>query len=201
MKCGRCAPLVGPGEVCVSATVAAACAPDSICLIDKSSDAAQPQYRCTPVQRAALGASCDGQTVSCALGLYCAAQTLQCEPLASSGAPCGEGNQGFGGGCAAPLVCGRSNNAWTTCGPSGLGDVTFVGAHEKCDGATVRCLVGQCPSGFGGDTCPAIIADGQPCAAGQSCDAFSDCFDLNSTADAGFVSQGTCVLHDTMTCH
>ncbi len=226
MKCGTCAPLVGLGEVCGSGNFTAGCDPSAICLSDPTADAGSPTYRCTPVARGAVGASCDGLTSGCALGLYCAAQTGQCAALGSSGAPCGEGKPpAYPGGCVAPLACIGPQGS-STCGISSTGapcayaldcsaslscvtasspsgkcaSVTWASPQEPCDGDSVLCLVGSCPV-FGSRACPAVIPDGQPCSPSDTCDTFSDCFDVGSTADSGFDAAGTCVLHDSTACH
>ena len=119
--CGKCLPAVTVGQVCGQGDFSAGCAANARC-ITKDASAAMPTYSCVAAAYGDISASCDDQTALCKTGLYCAAQTGQCAPLAMANAPCGEGSKppGNPGGCAPPLSCvGNQGTATCSLGSAG----------------------------------------------------------------------------------
>jgi hypothetical protein len=153
------------------------------------------------------GASPPGNPGGCAAPLACVGlQGMATCSLGGAGAfclrdvDCAAGLGCIPGPCSptiARIGCGASG----TCGP-----VTWAAPGQPCDGYSTRCLVGDCgaprltPPRVGPDggvmmlTCPAVTADGQPCAA--QCDTLAECFATDS--DAG--GTGACVLPDGVVC-
>lgn len=198
LLCGTCVTPPAIGQSCANGQT---CGPNAACL-----DGASGGETCVAVTYAAAGASCSGVT-QCNAGLYCDT-TLTCATPGGAGAPCSEDEA-----CALPLVCPATTGSSTCqmpgasgapceddldCG-SGLGcdynlhtcgTVTWVSAGQTCS-ASARCLVGNCPftNGVTGGTCPAVIADGQPCVATSTdttCDTYASC--ENDTCVFGYPS-------------
>ena len=225
--CGTCANVTTVGQPCGQADCPAA----SACILDNPGGST---YSCKATSDGTQGASCDDLTTYCQPGLYCAAQTATCQPVAAVGAACGDGSRppGDPGGCAAPYGCEElsmtcvsspdggpclsdfdcapglgcipegpcANPARFGCSASGqCVPITWAQSGQPCSLA-VRCLVGSCFSneslpmvqapngGLLWSTCPAVVADDQPCNARSTCDAFAECF------------QGACILSDAVSC-
>jgi hypothetical protein len=112
-------------------------------------------------QRQALGATCRTST-DCLTTLTCAAGT--CSQRAQQGAPCSPSNEG--NPCAEGFTCEATTS--TCVQPSAQ-------PGEACGSNGKVCLVGPCSKA---GTCPAIVADGQPCPVGddtRTCDVLADC--------------------------
>lgn len=156
-----------------------------------------PPYHCAPpvgssetgvcAAAATAGTACD-VTSDCTSGLVCAVNFTNggagggpnntCVVALTSGATCTEGQ------CAIGLACDMTSN---TCKP-----FTFGAPGAECDGVTKLCSNGGCnvenvsdAGASAQDTCPTIIADGQPCdvtSGSAVCDEFASC------------TNGTCTL-------
>jgi hypothetical protein len=196
--CGVCGPTVARGQVC-GYIGSPTCAPGTVCAA-----ASTVQLTCQSVTEGDVGASCDLEAARCKQGLYCDSSTMQCTALKSAGQACTPGE------CAPPLVCiggfqcglpgqnGAPCYASSDCDPAltcvagACAAIVWAEAGQPCGGATV-CIHGNCPSpGAGSQTCPAVLADGQPC-------------DLQtSSAVCDFVASctgGVCVLGESASCH
>jgi hypothetical protein len=155
---------------------------------------------------AAAGAACGegprGAPGGCEAPLGCGSAPGTCRS-GSAGASCVSDDEcasGFGcvpvGPCAA-----QGQEARIGCSTSGrCVAITWASPGQPCD-VGVRCLVGSCNYGSrvtlttqaadGGlleGTCPAVVADGEPCTVTSTCDPFAQCF------------QGVCTLIDGVTC-
>ncbi len=173
---------------------------------------------CLPVTRGGAGASCNGVAALCNPDLVCNLASHQCVAPGGVGTPCTTASDCSGslacpppkqsnvstcqnpgptgapcyadGDCAAGLGCsgGGTNAAPPTCVA-----LTWAGPGQPC-GDSVRCLVGQCNWSSQAETagtCPAVIADGQPC----------DSMDNTKTCDTIAVcAGGKCELIGTNTC-
>ena len=101
--------------------------------------------------------------------------------------------------CSDPLLCSARSN---TCEPR-----SFIAPGGRCNGFDLVCATGACSVDVGGigpprGTCPAIIADGRPCAAPQVgvpvCDDYATCVNAQGLPDDA--GSGTCRLLDPGSC-
>lgn len=215
--CGRCAPATAIGEVCGrgGGCEAGAHCTTPYAMTFQS----EPIYACYEETEGDVGATCGNNLLGpidwCKPGLYCARDTGSspgsCRSLAGEGEGCAAVSGP--GSCQPPLRC---DNVSQTCKPPaekgdlclkpsdcqhGLhcpttqfcSEVQWVGAGEVCN-ATTRCLVGTCPndspySTMPEATCPRVTADGEPCSASDTCDAFSTCIDGVCAISASHVCE------------
>ena len=184
--CGKCLPAVMVGQVCAQGDFSAGCPANASC-ITKDTSASMPTYTCVPPSYGDIGATCDDLTALCKVGLYCAAQTGQCAPLANANAQCGEGSKppGDPGGCAPPLSCVGVDAATCSIGSAGaycLDDLDCapglgcIPGPCALSGTVVR--IGCAASG----TCGPVTW-GSP---GQPCDPPSTLCLVGSCSDASF---------------
>jgi hypothetical protein len=188
--CGVCSAPVPVGGSCANG---GSCGPHAIC--NYASTGAQT---CVAITQVAAGGACNTAEEQCNPGLACNASGV-CAAPGPAGTPCESAQS-----CEAPLVCPIVGGGPSTCqaasaagGPCGsavdcaLGlscdfsthqctSVSWVAAGQACNGGSLLCLVGYCPSGNTGTsaTCPTIIPDGQPCNptdTTSSCDTFAQC--------------------------
>jgi hypothetical protein len=191
-NCGVCVATTPLGQPCTRSG-ASHCAGDSICTA-----ASEGGTVCVAVTLGDAGAGCGTEFAVCEPGLYCDDTTMSCAVPATVDEPCSQGTA-----CMTPLICvgapsgacqqpgeaGASCQSTADCEPglgcSGGQCVVLVWAMpgQSCS-ALAPCLVGDlgaCPvsSSTSQGTCPAIIADGQPCDPSDyaaSCDTFATCF-------------------------
>lgn len=187
--CGKCEAVASAGQSCASMT----CAAGTVC------DPTRSPSVCATVKSGGAGAGCNGVTTVCDVGFFCDVTTMTCKPTFAAGQACTSTSE-----CTAPATC----RAKTCASPSQAGGGCYVdtdcasglgcGVGEKCGAITwasagqpcgdlARCLVGVCSSA---GTCPAVVADGQPCPTddAHTCDSLSLCVD------------GACALEDTVAC-
>jgi hypothetical protein len=187
--CGKCEAVASVGQSCAMAT----CARGAVC------DPTKMPSTCATVTSGGAGASCNGATTVCDVGFFCDVATMKCAPTFPVGQACNGSSE-----CTAPATCrakkctspseaGGGCYIDTDC-VAGLGcsvneqcgAVTWATAGQPC-GDLARCVVGACSSA---GTCPAVVADGQPCPTddGHTCDSLSLCV------------NGKCTLEDTVAC-
>jgi hypothetical protein len=171
--------VVGPGQGC--AAYGDVCNTGTYCW----GAGTGPMWTCMPSGKAGDACPYEGPLPvrgSCAAPLLCSvpddAGAGTCQAPGGPGASCLQDSE-----CAAGLGCA----GLPTPPPRGTCQmVTFVAAGQTCDNGSVRCLQGDCilSSPYATGTCPAVIADGQPCQTngGAPCDAYATCV------------KGTCTL-------
>jgi hypothetical protein len=167
--CGTCASFAEAGQVCAQGHFTAGCAAGQTCQIGAGMEtASMPTYTCVPTIEGDAGTACDEDpSRTCAPGLYCAAQTGQCQPLGDAGARCGQGAMppGNPGGCQAPLSC-VGNPGMTSCS---LGDGGAFCLEDYDCSPGLGCVSGPCaPSCSASGTCQSVTWAWP----GQTCDAY-----------------------------
>jgi hypothetical protein len=173
--CGTCGAVISDGQPCPNGT---GCRSGATCL----------SGTCTEVTYGNAGTKCDGRSGFCAADLYCDGSGV-CATLPGSGQPCGTA---FAfGGVTGGTVCAASYGCdGATCAPLGaIGSACPCQAGLTCarplDGGAGSCTAGPAPLAPGAACtafeacgvgrcdaqtmkCPTVIADGQPCTAGNA---------------------------------
>ena len=187
--CGTCAPFVQNGQVCAQGNFSGGCGSQGSCLLEAGTGSSTyPTYTCVPISEGDAGANCDELSNLCQPGLYCAAQTGQCQELGDAGALCGEGATppGDPGGCMAPLSC-IGDPGMATCGLGASG--AFCLDDDDC-AAGLGCVPGSC-GGEGVVVRIGCSASGtcQPvtwASPGQGCDGYTTRCLVGSCGGSGF---------------
>jgi hypothetical protein len=179
--CGMCAPLADLGQPCTGDCVKGASCVDM-----------GATETCVAITYGAAGVKCDAQQNQCNSGLVCNLALGACATPGATGTSCLDQSDcqaglacpsvGGPGTCESPAQSGGPCEYDQDCVPPlGCDDdvhqcatITFASAGQACSGS-VKCLVGTCPTGTTGGTCPAVVADGQPCTDQSTCDTFALC--------------------------
>jgi hypothetical protein len=164
--CGTCASTIAVGQPCRLTRTTGNCAPGSYC-------GSSPSSTCVPYGTA--GAACSSSLPCAAMDFFCSSSSHVCTAKLALGGACASDME-----CARALpcvagTCAPRAAAGASCTPSGYASPCEAGlmcdsATHKCVapsvlpggacGAGLLCLIGACsPAG----TCPAVVADGQPC--------------------------------------
>jgi hypothetical protein len=196
-SCGTCADTIGAGESCASGDTP--CAPGTAC-------SGAPNPTCVAVTYGGAGDACDDTALVCNEGLFCQTTTMTCSAPGAAGArctgspDCATGLVCAAGACAVGATAGETCTSTVVCAqgltcelPTGTCvAITWASAGAPCSNAA-QCLVGGCNQGttFETNTCPTVVADGEPCPidGASTCDTFSQCV------------NGVCALPTAATCN